>query len=139
MTARQLPAVVEPGSDEHLLLLSKAYCVSPPRTWMVRYARDCYRAGRVDGERARAAVPSVRRGVAARRNSRVDLAIEIVASVSTLAGMRLGSTTVLGASVYLVASAAWCAISWRKGLHGIWPLNVGSVAVMLFNLKDAIA
>lgn len=140
MTRPELPAVVEPGSDEHLALLRKAYrrewyCPE----WIGSYARDVYRVGRADGERARAAVPSNRRGVAAPRNSRCDLAIQILASVSTLAGMRIGSTTLHGAECYIVAGLAWCVISWRNGLHGIWPLNIGALGVTLFNLRDVLA
>lgn len=77
--------------------------------------------------------------VAARRNFVTNLAIEILASVSTLAGMWLGSTTLHGAECYLVAGIAWCAISWRKGLHGIWPLNIGALVVTVINLRTALA
>lgn len=140
MARRELPAVVEPGSDEHLALIRKAYHrVWYCPEWIAPYARDVYRAGRADGERARAAIPSVRRGVAAHRNSRVDLAIQLLASASTLAGMRLGSTTLHGAEIYLVSTLSWCAISWRQGLHGIWPLNIGALVVMALNLRDALA
>lgn len=139
MTRPELPRVVEPGSDEHIRLIGRAYQVKAVPAWVTCYARDCYRAGRNEGARARAAAPAARRGVAPGRSRAVDLAIEILASASTLAGMRLGSTTVAGASIYIVATCAWCAISWRKGLHGIWPLNIGALVVMIFNLKDALA
>ena len=134
-----LPRVVEPGCDEHLALIRKAYQPLYLPWWIAPYARDVYRAGRADGERARAAVPSVRRGVVASRNHRVDIAIEFLASASTLAGMKLGSTTLHGAECYLVATLAWCAISWRKSLHGIWPLNIGALGVTLWNLWGALA
>lgn len=140
MSRTELPAVVEPGSDAHLALLAKAYgraWYAPE--WLMAYARDVYRAGRVDGERARQALPSIRQRVAARRKFTVDLAIEILASASTLAGMKLGSTTLHGAECYLVACLAWCAISWRKSLHGIWPLNIGALGVTLSNLWSVLA
>ena len=139
MTRPELPAVVEPGSDQHLALIRKAYQVLYLPWWVAPYARDVYRAGRADGERAREALPSIRRRVATRRNFLTDLAIEILASVSTLAGMKLGSTTLSGAECYLVSSVAWCAISWRKGLHGIWPLNIGALLVTLSNIWGALA
>lgn len=140
MTRRELPAVVEPGSDQHLALLRKAYhrdWFAPE--WVTAYARDVYRAGRADGERTREALPAIRRRVESRRNFVANLAIEILASASTLTGMKVGSTTLLGAECYLVATLAWCAISWRKGLHGIWPLNIGALLVTLSNLRDVLA
>ncbi len=78
-------------------------------------------------------------GVGAGRISRKNLSIEILASASKLAGMRLGSTTLVGAERYLVSTVAWCAISRRKGLHGIWPLNIGALGVTLWNLWGALA
>ncbi len=139
MTRPELPAVVEPGSDQHLLLIRKAYQTLYVPWWVEPYSRDVYRAGRADGERVRQALPSIRKRVELRRNFVVDLSIQILASASTLAGMRLGSTTLLGIECYLVSTLAWCAISWRKGLHGIWPLNIGALAVALWNLRDVLA
>ncbi len=140
MSRTELPPVVEPGSDAHLALLAKAYgraWYAPE--WLMAYARDVYRAGRVDGERARLAVPSNRQGVELPRRRRVDRAIEILISASTLAGMRLGSTNLHGIECYLVSTCLWCVITWRQRLHGIWPLNIGALAVMLWNLKDVLA
>lgn len=139
MSRTELPDVVEPGSDQHLALIRKAYRTSYAPHWIALYARDVYRAGRADGERARQALPAIRERVAARRNFTVDLAIEILISASTLAGMRLGSTTLHGIECYLVSTALWCVITWRKKLHGVWPLNVGALVVMLLNLKDVLA
>ena len=70
---------------------------------------------------------------------RLDLAIQLVASLGTLAGMWIGSTTLPGASCYLVATLAWMAISWRNNLHGIWPLNAGSLVISCINIGRALA
>jgi len=140
MNRTELQPAIEPGSDAHLALLAKAYgraWYAPE--WLTAYARDVYRAGRADGERARLAAPSVRREVKKRQAGRVDLAIEILISASTLAGMRLGSTTLHGIECYLVSTGLWCLITWRKRLHGVWPLNIGALVVMLLNLKDVLA
>lgn len=135
-----------PEDEMHVALLRKAYG-RPLATLTERqeaalqlYLRDVWTAGRIEGEKARHAAPgkSAQR-VESRRARAVDFAIQLLASASTLAGMRLGSTTLHGVECYLVASAAWCAISWRKDLHGIWPVNIGSIAVMLWNLKDVLA
>lgn len=139
MTHPEVPRVVEPGSAEHLALIGRAYQVKSVPAWVTCYARDCYRAGRNEGARARAAAPAARQGVALGRNSRVDLAIEILISASTLAGMRLGSTNLHGIECYLVSTCLWCVITWRKRLHGVWPLNIGALVVMALNLRDALA
>lgn len=140
MSRTELPLVVEPGSDAHLALLAKAYgraWYAPE--WLMAYARDVYRAGRVDGERVRQALPSIRQRVTARRKFTVDLAIELLISASTLAGMRLGSTTLHGIECYFVSTGLWCLVTWRKRMHGVWPLNIGALVVMLLNLKDVLA
>lgn len=135
------------GNDEqHIELLRKFY--GPDLAGLTlrqdravqRYARDAFDAGQIEGEKqAHAVLVRPDPGVALPRNRGVDLAIELVASVATLGGMWVGSTTVLGAELYLVGTAAWMAISWRKSLHGIWPLNIGAAAVSLWNLWAALA
>lgn len=132
--------------EQHVAMLRKAYG-RPLATLTERqdralqaFLRDVWAAGRTEGEKARHAAPArPRQGVESRRFSPVDLTIEVVASVTTLFGMKVGSTTLMGAEFYLVASIAWCAISWRKSLWGIWPLNIGALLVTLSNLWAALA
>ena len=132
--------------EQHVALLRKAYG-RPLATLTERqdaalqlYLRDVWAAARTEGEKARHAAPArSRQGVASRQTRAVDLVIELLASVATLAGMWIGSTTAYGAELYLVGTAAWMAISWRKSLHGIWPLNIGAAIVSLSNLWVALA
>lgn len=134
--------------EQHITLLRKAYAddldrlpMSTRQHFAMRsYLRDVFAAGVTAGEikRHTAKAKSIV-GVESRRNRRVDLAIQLLASVATLAGMWVGSTTAHGAEFYLVGTAAWMAISWRKGLHGIWPLNIGATIVSLKNLWAALA
>lgn len=132
--------------EQHVALLRKAYG-RPLATLTERqdaalqlYLRDVWTAARTGGEKARHAAPTKSSpGVASRRTRAIDLAIELVASITTLAGMWVGSTTLHGAECYLVSTLAWCAISWRKSLRGIWPLNIGAAAVSLINLWSALA
>ncbi len=135
-----------PDDEDHVALLRKAYG-RPLATLTERqeralqaYVRDVFAAGRTEGEKARHAAPALKNArVDSSRNRSVDLAIELVASVATLAGMWVGSTTAHGAELYLVGTAAWMAISWRKSLIGIWPLNIGAGVVSLMNLWVALA
>lgn len=132
--------------EQHVALLRKAYG-RPLATLTERqdaalqlYLRDVWAAARIEGEKARHAAPArPRLGVESRRTRGVDFAIQLLASVTTLIGMKIGSTTLHGAELYLVGTAAWMAISWRKSLHGIWPLNIGAAAVSLMNLWTALA
>lgn len=104
------------------------------------YIREVFAAGRTEGEKARRAAPAKSGpGVESRRTRAVDFAIQLLASVTTLIGMKVGSTTLMGAEFYLVSTIAWCAISWRKSLHGVWPLNIAGLVVTLLNLWSALA
>lgn len=69
---------------------------------------------------------------------RFDSWIELGASGFTLAGMYVGSTTVAGASLYLVSLVFWYALVYRQKLHGIIPLNVASTGVALLNIWRAL-
>lgn len=64
----------------------------------------------------------------------LDRCIEYTASVLTIAGMLYGSTTRLGASLYLASAVFWIVIMVRKRLWGLWPMNVAGSAASLYNL-----
>lgn len=67
-----------------------------------------------------------------------DSWIELGASVFTLAGMFVGSTTTTGAFLYAVSLVFWYALVYRQKLHGIVPLNVASTVVVLLNIWRAM-
>lgn len=131
--------------DMHVALLRKAYArdldtlTIRQDAALQRYIRDIFAAGHTEGEKAgRARSAPIGQGVESRRTRAVDFSIQLLASVATLAGMWVGSTTARGAEFYLIGTAAWIAISWRKSLHGIWPLNIGAAAVSLVNLWSSL-
>jgi hypothetical protein len=63
--------------------------------------------------------------------------IEFGASVFTVAGMYLGSTTLEGAACYAVSLAFWFWLMPLKRLWGLLPLNVASAIVTAINLLHA--
>lgn len=65
--------------------------------------------------------------------------VEFCASCLTLAGIYAGSTTALGASLYLASLVFWYALTWRKSLWGLMPLNVATTVVASLNLWRAVA
>lgn len=67
------------------------------------------------------------------------LAVELLASCLTLAGIYVGSTTALGASLYLASLVFWYALTVGKRLWGLMPLNIASTIVSLVNLLRAVA
>jgi hypothetical protein len=66
-----------------------------------------------------------------------DFWIESGASVLTLAGIYLGSTTVPGGLCYLASLVFWFWATFRKSLWGLMPLNVATVVVVGVNLWRA--
>ena len=78
------------------------------------------------------------RGMTMANRNRTDFAIEIAASIFTLAGIYLGSTTIPGASMYLVSLVFWFWIMFRKALWGLLPLNVATWFLSLLNLLRAL-
>ena len=60
--------------------------------------------------------------------------LEILASVFTVSGIYLGSTTLPGACAYAVSLVFWFWVSYRKKLHGLLPLNVATTIVTIKNL-----
>lgn len=67
------------------------------------------------------------------------IAIEAAASATTLAGIYLGSTTLHGATCYLVSLPFWIAIMIGKNAWGLLPLNVFTLVVTVINLIKAMA
>ena len=63
-----------------------------------------------------------------------NFVIDLAASLTTLAGMWLGSTTGAGAAFYLASSAFWFALMFRRRMWGLAPLNVAALAITLHNL-----
>jgi hypothetical protein len=68
--------------------------------------------------------------------NKLDLAIETTASVTTLAGIALGTTTHAGALCYAVAQLVWWALILRRRLYGLIPLNAGSTLITAWNLAS---
>jgi hypothetical protein len=66
--------------------------------------------------------------------SKTDLAVELGASVTTLAGMYLGSTEPYGLSFYAAANVLWYWMCWRQKIWGVMPLNVATTVVVALNL-----
>jgi hypothetical protein len=64
--------------------------------------------------------------------------LELGASLFTLTGIYIGSTTLIGAILYLISSGFWHVIAWSKGLHGIVPLNVATTVIALLNIWRAL-
>ena len=67
------------------------------------------------------------------------LVVELLASCLTLAGIYAGSTTAIGASLYLASLVFWYALTVGKRLWGLMPLNIASTVVSALNLWRAIA
>lgn len=69
---------------------------------------------------------------------RLDLGIELAASLPTLAGIFVGSTTAQGACFYLASLVFWFWMMARKQLWGLLPLNVASLLISILNLWRAV-
>jgi hypothetical protein len=68
---------------------------------------------------------------------RLNFALEVLASVITLAGIVVGSTTRNGALLYLASNAVWWALVVRRRLWGIVPLNIGVLVAVIITLRAA--
>jgi len=66
------------------------------------------------------------------------LYVEIAASILTLAGIYLGSTTLLGAIAYLGSMVFWWWLTYSRKLWGLVPLNIGSTILSAYNLWSAL-
>jgi hypothetical protein len=67
------------------------------------------------------------------------LAVELLASGLLLAALHVGSSTATGASLYLASLVFWYAMTIKKRLWGLMPLNVASTIVSSLNLWRALA
>lgn len=76
----------------------------------------------------------------ARRRARVWwFLVELAASVLTLAGMLIGSSTFNGAAAYLVAQPFWFAIIFGRGLWGLMPIATMATIIAIANIARATA
>lgn len=130
--------------DMHVALLRKAYARDLDTLTLrqdgalKRYVRDVFCAGRAAGERIRAAARSEKQPeVISRRRRYFWLAIQLLASFTTMAGMYLGSTTLAGAAWYLGSSLVWIWLSVGQRLWGLMPLNLAAIAIELINFSRA--
>ncbi len=64
--------------------------------------------------------------------------IELGASVFTLAGIYVGSTTTLGAIFYLVSLVFWFWLMYRVKLWGLAPLNIATAVIASYNLWSSL-
>lgn len=127
--------------EQHVALLRKAYgreldtLTVRQDAALQRFIRDVFCAGHTEGEKARRAVPPANLlGVVSRRQRLYWLAIEVLASITTIAGMWEGSSTFVGASWYLASTLVWIWLMVERRLWGIAPLNVLALGVELITL-----
>lgn len=64
--------------------------------------------------------------------------LEFGASVTTIVGIYVGSTTLIGASWYAVSLIFWYGLMFRRRMWGLAPLNVASTIVVAINLLQAL-
>lgn len=64
----------------------------------------------------------------------VDFYIELAASLFTVGGIFLGTTTFLGAIVYGCSLAFWWVLTFRRAMWGLLPLQVSATGVTAWNL-----
>ena len=67
----------------------------------------------------------------------MNRALEILASITTLAGIYLGSTTQAGSALYVVSSFFWFAMMFRMQMWGLAPLNVAGAFLNVLNVYRA--
>jgi len=70
-------------------------------------------------------------------NQRLNFLIDLAASITTLVGMHLGSTTYAGAAWYIAAAGFWFALMFRRRMWGLAPLNVAALAIACENMWRA--
>jgi hypothetical protein len=127
--------------EQHVALLRKAHARELD-TLTVRqdaalqqFVREVFCAGRTEGEKRRASAPAANRpGVVSRRRRIYWLAIEVLASVTTIAGMWEGSSTFIGASWYLASTLVWIWLMVERRLWGIAPLNLLALTIEVITL-----
>lgn len=67
----------------------------------------------------------------------MSLAIELAASLLTLTGIYLGSTTFAGANCYAASLIFWFWMMVRVPLWGLLPLNLATAVITAINLARA--
>lgn len=73
------------------------------------------------------------------RDGMKRLAIEVGASVCTIAGLYFGTTTLPGAVWYAVGLLFWFAFVFMRGAWGLLPLNIASTVVTAIHLGTLLA
>lgn len=68
----------------------------------------------------------------------LNFCLEICASIFTLVGIYLGSTTFNGAFCYIFSGFFWFALMHTKNLWGLLPLNVVAFIISWSNLFKAM-
>lgn len=66
-----------------------------------------------------------------------SLAIQLIASATTIAAMALGTTNVSGAAWLIVGNAFWWAFTIEKRAWGLAPVNVATLIVGVINFWRA--
>lgn len=130
--------------EQHVALLRKAHARELD-TLTVRqdaalqqFVREVFCAGRTEGEKRRAAVPAANRpGVVSRRRRWFWLAIELLASATTLFGMAMGSTTYTGPAWYLASAGVWIWLAIERRMWGLMPLNLIALVIEIVNFCRA--
>lgn len=127
--------------EQHVALLRKAHAreldtlTIRQNAALQEFVREVFCAGRTEGEKARRVVsPANRPGVASRRRRLYWLAIEVLASITTIAGMWEGSSTFRGASWYLASTLVWIWLMVERRLWGIAPLNALALTIEVITL-----
>jgi hypothetical protein len=64
--------------------------------------------------------------------------IELAASVFTLTGIYVGSTTTVGAICYLIALVFWFWMMYREKMWGLAPLNIATAVIASYNLWSSL-
>lgn len=64
--------------------------------------------------------------------------IELGASVFTLAGIYVGSTTTPGAICYLISLVFWFWMMYRQKMWGLAPLNIATTLIASYNLWSSL-
>ena len=65
--------------------------------------------------------------------------VETAASACTLGGVLSGSTSTQGAALYLVSLVFWYALTVKRRLWGLMPLNVATTVVASVNLWRSLS
>lgn len=74
---------------------------------------------------------------AIKSNKALWFGVEACASICNIAGIYIGSTTMLGAMWYGIALIFWYALTIKKKLWGLMPLNIAVTIVTILNIWKA--